>query len=148
MQVAIAIMPLFTEIPRDSLHYEELFETVVECTDEDGWGPEALYDQNYEEGSKICDPKDFQLGYDGVHWCLQYTKEAFVEAWYMIKEEYYGQYDPNDDNGAGDIDVAPGAGDGAIAPGAVAPGAVAPGAVAPVAPEDVAPGIITPDSSF
>jgi len=63
-------MTLKTEIPLDSEHAEWLLEIVVECTDEDGPGPEAFYDYKHDEGRNICDPEDFQLGYDGVHWCL------------------------------------------------------------------------------
>jgi len=81
-------MPLKTEIDLNSQHGEELLEIVaVNHT----WNPAEMYEFEYEEASKICDPDDFDLGYDGIHWCLQYTKEAFVEASNKLKAEYYGE---------------------------------------------------------
>jgi len=99
-------MPLKTEIPLGSVHADWLLEIVVECTDEDGSGPEAVYDNKFEEGKKICDPKDFELGYDGVHWCLVYTKEAFVDAWYKVKEDWYKRLVAPDSDVSEDAGVA------------------------------------------
>jgi len=92
-------MPLMTKIPDNSWYLDDLLE-IVANTDETGATGEEFYDQAFEEGHHICDPKEFELGYDGVHWCLQFTKECFVNTWNKMKTDYWSPTTGNKDEEA------------------------------------------------
>ena len=87
-------MPLMTKIPDHSWYLDDLLEIVANI-DETGATGEEFYDQAFEEGHHFCDPKDFELGYDGIHWCLQFTKECFVNAWNKMKDDYWSETNGN-----------------------------------------------------
>ena len=76
-------------IKRNTLHWEELYLIVLENGLEPGWDPEEFYDQAFEEAHWICEPKHFHKGCDGVHFCLQYTKKAFLRTCKALKKEIF-----------------------------------------------------------